>query len=111
MNNRACGAHAVEVEHRYQQQRREVFSKQAFDRSIMPGDGDEPFTASGTPDDAQGGGPDVKPVRRFTWRELSKLNEPHNAHVAVRGKVGDTVKKKLIPMILSESKNSDRCMM
>ena len=58
----------------------------------MPGDGDEPFTASGTPDDAQGGGPDVKPVRRFTWRELSKLNEPHNAHVAVRGKVGDTLK-------------------
>ena len=25
--------------------------------------------------------------RRFTWRELSKLNRPHNAHVAVRGKV------------------------
>jgi hypothetical protein len=58
-------------------------------RSIMPGDGDDPFSTSGTPDDAQGGGPDVKPVRRFTWRELSKLNEPHNAHVAVRGKVGN----------------------
>ena len=56
--------------------------------SIMPGDGDEPLAASGASDhDAQGGGPDVKPVRRFTWRELSKLNEPHNAHVAVRGKV------------------------
>ena len=67
-----------------------IVSRQAFDRSIMPGDGDEPFTASGTPDDAQGGGPDVKPVRRFTWRERSKLNEPHNAHVAVRGKVGNT---------------------
>ena len=26
-------------------------------------------------------------VRKFTWEELSKLNEPHNAHVAVRGKV------------------------
>ena len=51
----------------------------------MPGDGDEPFAV---PDDAQGGGPDVKPVRHFTWKELSKLNEPHNAHVAVRGKVG-----------------------
>ena len=25
--------------------------------------------------------------RKFTWRELSKLNEPHNAHVAYRGKV------------------------
>ena len=56
----------------------------------MPGDGDEPLAASSAPDHvAQGGGPDVKPVRRFTWRELSKLNEPHNAHVAVRGKVGD----------------------
>ena len=59
----------------------------------MPGDGDEPFAASSTPDikciDAQRGGSDVKPVRRFTWRELSELNEPHNAHVAVRGKVGD----------------------
>ena len=52
----------------------------------MPGDGDEPFAASVTPD-TQGAGPDVKPVRRFTWRELSQLNEPHNAHVAVRGKV------------------------
>ena len=25
--------------------------------------------------------------RKFTWQELSKLNERHNAHVAVRGKV------------------------
>ena len=55
----------------------------------MPWDGDEPFTASSASDDVQGGGPDMKPVRRFTWRELSKLNELHNAHVAVRGKVGD----------------------
>ena len=23
----------------------------------------------------------------FTWKELSKLNKPHNAHVAYRGKV------------------------
>ena len=52
----------------------------------MPGDGDEPFAGSVTPD-SQEGAPDAKPVRRFTWRELSKLNEPHNAHVAVRGKV------------------------
>ena len=28
-----------------------------------------------------------KPVPRFTWEELSKLNQRHNAHVAVRGKV------------------------
>ena len=26
--------------------------------------------------------------RKFTWQELSSLNERHNAHVAVRGKVG-----------------------
>ena len=54
----------------------------------MPGDGDEPLVNSVSPD-SQGevGDSDVKPVRRFTWKELSKLNEPHNAHVAVRGKV------------------------
>lgn len=52
----------------------------------MPGDGDEPFATNVTPG-SQEGGPDVKPVRRFTSKELSKLNEPHNAHVAVRGKV------------------------
>ena len=34
-----------------------------------------------------GGGPVRVPTRKFTWRELSKLNEPHNAHVAYRGKV------------------------
>lgn len=27
------------------------------------------------------------PVRKFTWKELSQLNKPENAHVAVRGKV------------------------
>ena len=53
----------------------------------MPGDGDEPFVNSASPDRQEGGGSDVKPVRRFTWKELSTLNEPHNAHVAVRGKV------------------------
>ena len=26
-------------------------------------------------------------IRKFTWKELSKFNEPHNAHVAYRGKV------------------------
>ena len=26
-------------------------------------------------------------VRRFTWKELGKLNQRHNAHVAYRGKV------------------------
>lgn len=33
-------------------------------------------------------------VRKFTWRELSKLNEPHNAHIAYRGKVSIEVTKK-----------------
>lgn len=62
----------------------------------MPGDGDEPFAASANSDDTKGGDPDVKPVRRFTWKELSKLNEPHNAHVAVRGKVGAQCQTSLI---------------
>ena len=26
-------------------------------------------------------------VRKFTWKELSQLNQRHNAHVAYRGKV------------------------
>ena len=26
-------------------------------------------------------------MRTFTWRELSRLNSRHNAHVAYRGKV------------------------
>ena len=26
-------------------------------------------------------------VKKFTWKELSKLNSRHNAHVAYRGKV------------------------
>ncbi len=28
-----------------------------------------------------------KPVKKFTWKQLSELNRPENAHVAVRGKV------------------------
>lgn len=28
-----------------------------------------------------------KPGRQFTWKELSQLNKPENAHAAVRGKV------------------------
>ena len=26
-------------------------------------------------------------ARKFTWKDLSKLNKPHNAHIAYRGKV------------------------
>ena len=47
-------------------------------RLIMPGDGDE-VRASERREPG---------VRKFTWEELSKLNERHNAHIAVRGKVG-----------------------
>ena len=32
-------------------------------------------------------GDSLRPVAKFTWEDLSKLNRPHNAHVAVRGKV------------------------
>ena len=46
----------------------------------MPGEGDGiPASASAVQSDPG--------VRKFTWEELSKLNQRHNAHVAVRGKV------------------------
>ena len=32
----------------------------------------------------------AKPVKKFTWKELSLLNTPENAHVAVRGKVSES---------------------
>ena len=46
----------------------------------MPGDGEVACTSE-SPVQSE---PEVK---KFTWQELSKLNERHNAHVAVRGKV------------------------
>jgi hypothetical protein len=49
-----------------------------------PEDGAEATLAPGN---GVTGGSGGKPVRRFTWKELSKLNRPENAHVAVRGKV------------------------
>lgn len=54
----------------------------------MPGDGDTLTTTVLTDETTYSVKPDrAEPVRKFTWRELSKLNQPHNAHVAVRGKV------------------------
>ncbi|XP_064391461.1 uncharacterized protein LOC135339316 [Halichondria panicea] len=54
----------------------------------MPGEGD--YTDTVREDETSTvNGDKAKPVRRFTWQELSQLNEPHNAHVAVRGKVYD----------------------
>ena len=43
----------------------------------MPGDGDERETKL----------LEERPVRQFTWKELSQLNRRENAHVAYRGKV------------------------
>ena len=45
--------------------------------SAMPGDGDERETKL----------LEKRPVRQFTWKELSQLNRRENAHVAYRGKV------------------------
>jgi len=54
----------------------------------MPGEGDNLLAG----EDASGVAVQRDPgVRKFTWEELSKLNQRHNAHVAVRGKVRATV--------------------
>ena len=56
----------------------------------MPGDGAEGGGEIGGSDRAVRSESAVRSepgVRTFSWEELSKLNEPHNAHVAVRGKV------------------------
>ena len=58
----------------------------------------------------QKGGQNERPVRRFTWKELSKLNKPENAHVAVRGKVESGSKNFTLLKSLSLSL-SLRCMM
>ena len=39
--------------------------------------------------------------RKFTWEELVSLNQKHNAHVAVRGKVRKTSIRKIKLQILS----------
>ncbi len=54
----------------------------------MPGDEDS-IAASHAP--VAGDDRDNGPGRRFTWKELSELNRPHNIHVAVRGKVRQKV--------------------
>ena len=48
----------------------------------MPGEGDEVLGSASAVQSDPG-------VRKFTWEDLSKLNQRHNAHVAVRGKVKD----------------------
>ena len=54
----------------------------------MPGEGDDVHTGRSTLESVTQRDPGV---RKFTWQQLSKLNQPHNAHVAVRGKVRDLV--------------------
>ena len=51
----------------------------------MPGGYDE--SIRGSEGSSEGAVRSEPGVRKFTWEELSRLNEPHNAHVAVRGKV------------------------
>ena len=46
----------------------------------MPGDGEVACAGESAVQSEPG-------VKKFTWQELSKLNQRHNAHVAVRGKV------------------------
>ena len=58
----------------------------------MPGDG-EYADVSAEKEQSSGvhvQGLSVKAVKRFTSNELQQLNEPHNAHVAIRGKVKRT---------------------
>ena len=47
----------------------------------MPGGGEEETSTTLSEDKKENS------VRKFTWRELSRLNCRHNAHVACRGKV------------------------
>lgn len=55
----------------------------------MPPPEDGVATSASTSDSQESvaGEKNGKPVRYFTWKELSRLNRPENAHVAVRGKV------------------------
>ena len=46
----------------------------------MPGDGEVACAGESAVQSEPG-------VKKFTWQELSKLNQRHNAHAAVRGKV------------------------
>ena len=54
---------------------------EATTRLAMPGGGDEDSFEPITETNPE------KSVKKFTWRELSRLNSRHNAHVAYRGKV------------------------
>ena len=54
---------------------------------MPPPDDDTVTGPAGTQESSVSDRTKGKPVRYFTWKELSTLNRPENAHVAVRGKV------------------------
>ena len=58
----------------------------ALASASMPGDGDGALVSASSDNSSEAVQSDVV-TRKFTWEELSKLNQRHNAHVAVRGKV------------------------
>ena len=62
----------------------------------MPGDGEDSTRVIYASEDARSvsGDGGTKPVRRFTSSELRKLSQPHNAHIAVRGKVSRKIAKR-----------------
>lgn len=53
----------------------------------MPEDGDEGLAIASVDKSSEEAVQSDVVTRKFTWEELSKLNQRHNAHVAVRGKV------------------------
>ena len=71
----------------------------------MPGDGEERFAPASYAVQRDPG------VRKFTWEELSELNQRHNAHVAVRGKVSGKVNLPSDSRVVCECSSMQRCMM
>ena len=72
--------------------------EQYFFAAAMPPPDDEVVTGQGSSTSGEervSGGDSKKPVRYFTSEELRKLNRPHNAHVAVRGKVRNRTRGEL----------------
>ncbi len=65
-----------------------VYRIEADTLARMPGEGDDVRSGRSNPEYVMQRDPGV---RKFTWQQLSKLNQRHNAHVAVRGKVRDRV--------------------
>ena len=60
-------------------------AEQLVEQLAMPGG--EPAEVLCPASEGRRGEGQASPAHKFTWEELSRLNERHNAHVAVRGKV------------------------